>query len=319
MLDTRASDGIPVTRRSFRNDEADWWAVRDLLVRTMATTPPSWNWDIRRWDGWRFHGNPPEIDPATAARIALWETDRGVLVGVAHPEDGGDVYCELDPDFRHLQDAMFAWAEDTLAIEQDGRRSLQTPVWEYDLPCRQLLEARGWTRTDDGWWNRRLRFGRWRLPVPEVAGGYTMTTTSEATLDADAERMAALLNAAFGRTFHTAAEYRTFMTRSPSFRHDLNLVAVAPDGSFAAHVGVTYDETNRDGIFEPVCTLPDHRRRGLAQALMFEGVRRLRALGASTAAVETGDQLAANALYDACGFTEAYHARWWRFEAPVIA
>jgi predicted N-acetyltransferase YhbS len=126
--------------------------------------------------------------------------------------------------------------------------------------------------------------------------------------------MASLLNAAFGRTIHSGAEYRTFVSRSPSFRHDLNLVAEAPDGSFAAHVGVTYDEANRHGIFEPVCTHPDHRRNGLAQALMFEGLRRLRAAGAATAQVETGDMGPA-ALYVTCGFGEEYRGDVWRWQS----
>ena len=65
------------------------------------------------------------------------------------------------------------------------------------------------------------------------------------------------------------------------------------------------------GIFEPVCTHPDHRGRGLALAAMREGLRRLRALGAEYAFVETGDLEPANALYDAVGFSEAHLGHYW--------
>ena len=44
-------------------------------------------------------------------------------------------------------------------------------------------------------------------------------------------------NAAFGRTFHNAAEYQN-LRFAPCFRRDLDLVAVAPDGSFAAYIGI---------------------------------------------------------------------------------
>jgi ribosomal protein S18 acetylase RimI-like enzyme len=124
--------------------------------------------------------------------------------------------------------------------------------------------------------------------------------------------MAGLLNASFGRTVHTAAEYRTFATRSPSFRHELNLVAIAPDRSFAAHAGFTLDEANRHAIIEPVCTHPDHRQLGLGSALIGEGLRRLRDLGAATCDVETGDMIPANALYRSIGFTEEYRGHQWR-------
>jgi hypothetical protein len=49
-------------------------------------------------------------------------------------------------------------------------------------------------------------------------------------------------------------------------------VAEASDGSFAAHVGLTLDEVNGHGIVEPVCTGPDHQRRGLARALILDGL-----------------------------------------------
>jgi len=65
----------------------------------------------------------------------------------------------------------------------------------------------------------------------------------------------------------------------------LDLVAVAPDGTLAAYVGMPYDASNRLGSFEPVCTHPDHRRRRLACVLMLEGIRRLRSIGAIEAMV----------------------------------
>ena len=89
-------------------------------------------------------------------------------------------------------------------------------------------------------------------------------------------------------------------------------MAVAPDGTFAAYVGVPYDEANKCGIFEPVCTHPDHRRKGLARTLMLEGLQRLKTLGAVDVHVETGDMIPANRLYDSIGFTEAYKGFVWR-------
>jgi hypothetical protein len=44
---------------------------------------------------------------------------------------------------------------------------------------------------------------------------------------------------------------------------------------------------------------------------MREGLRRLRALGATDAFVETGDMGPANGLYEAVGFTEAYLGHYW--------
>jgi len=54
-----------------------------------------------------------------------------------------------------------------------------------------------------------------------------------------------------------------------------------------------------------VGTSPNHRRRGRALALLREGLRRLQALGATEAYVDTGQAVPANQLY------EAYQGHMW--------
>lgn len=308
-------DAVPpaVTIRPYRNEDADWQAVRDLLVRSHGAVGRGWTWDIRRWDGLRFHNEVPILADRLAAVTGLWEDDDGRLVGVVHPEGGSDPFLELDPAWRHLEPEMLEWAEERMARPADGRRVVEVGAWDWDEHRRAVLAGRGYVEQPDGWWTR------WTDVAAIAAGdglavpaGYTIRTTGEASFDEDCARMADLLNAAFGRTVHTAAEYRTFMTGAPAFRHDLNLVAIAPDGSFAAHVGVYLDPVNAHGVFEPVCTHPGHRRLGLARTLMLKGLRRLHALGSVTAAVDTGDSEEANAFYRSLGFAEEHRAHAWR-------
>lgn len=205
---------------------------------------------------------------------------------------------------------MVAWAEEHLAARlPDGQHELNLSVYDYDVPRRRLLAARGYTETDDTGVARRMRFGARPLSIAALPEGYAMREIPGD--EADCWRLADLLNAAFRRTCHHGGELATFAAAAPSFRRDLHLVAVCPDGTFAAHVGVTYDEANRHGVFEPVCTHPAHLRRGLARALMFELLHRLKALGAADVTVETGSAVAANAFYDSVGFTEAYLAHTW--------
>jgi GNAT superfamily N-acetyltransferase len=91
--------------------------------------------------------------------------------------------------------------------------------------------------------------------------------------------------------------------RAPLYRRDLDLVAVAPDGELASFCTVWFDDVNRTGVFEPVGTAPAHQRRGLGKAVMCEGLRRLKCLGATLATVGSYSP-EAGALYAAAGFTE---------------
>jgi mycothiol synthase len=298
-----------IIARPFHDE--DFWKVRKLLIETYPITPPDFNWDIRRWDGWRFYTADPAWNPRWEEQVHLWETGDSQLVGAVNPDGDGQVALQLHPDYRCIEADMIAWAEAHLTRSTEDSRQLELFVYEYDATRRRLLEQRGYEKTPHGGVIRRLRFGSRPLPQPVIAEGYTLRTTRPGD-EGDFQRVADLLNAAFNRTFHNAGEYRTFTRLSPSFRHDLDLVAEAPDGSLAALVGMMYDETNHYGLFEPVCTHPDHRGKGLARALMFEGMRRVKALGATDVYVGTGDMLPANALYESVGFTEAYRGYTWR-------
>ncbi len=301
-----------VISRSCRDDE-DFWRVRRLLVETYPITPTGFNWEIRRWDGYRFYNSNPDLDPRWKELVHLWETKDGKLVGVVHPEGTGDAHLELHPDFRHIEEDMIEWAQDNLASPvQDGHvRKLCMFLSEYDSFRYRLLEEFGYEKTTSSEVQRRLRFGNKFIPPAIIPSGYVLRTTRPDDQD-DCQRIADLLNTAFKRDFHTAEEYRVFSAKAPCFHHNLDLVAVAPDGSFAAYVGVPYIEENRYGVFEPVCTHPDHLRKGLARSLMLEGFRRLKTLGAVDVYVGTGDQIAANELYNAIGFTEAYKKSMWQ-------
>jgi GNAT superfamily N-acetyltransferase len=95
--------------------------------------------------------------------------------------------------------------------------------------------------------------------------------------------------------------YRHIQT-APLYRRDLDLIAIAPDGSVAAFCTIWFDDVTRTGSFEPVGTVPAHQHQGLGKAVMTEGLRRLQRLGATQATVGSYSERA-GALYASMGFT----------------
>lgn len=105
-------------------------------------------------------------------------------------------------------------------------------------------------------------------------------------------------------------EWYLDIQRCPLYRRDLDLVALSPDGELAAFTTVWYDDVTRSGYFEPVGTSPDHQRKGLGRAIMTEGLRRLRSMGAIQATV-AGYSEAARALYASVMTPDALiYERW---------
>jgi len=94
---------------------------------------------------------------------------------------------------------------------------------------------------------------------------------------------------------------------APDYRPELDLMAEAPGGDYAGICIAWYDDANRFGVLEPVCTVPEYRRRGIGRAVIREALNRLYRLGARKAYVGSGQD-----FYAAIGFDRRYVSRVWR-------
>ena len=152
-------------------------------------------------------------------------------------------------------------------------------------------------------------------PLPEgpVGDGYVVRSLDLAT-EQDSEGGAAVSRAAFGN--QRTGEMMRGLAGAPSYRPEHDLAAIADDGTFAAYTTVWWDQVNRYIIFEPVGTHPEHRRRGLASAVMAEGLRIGAALRADTAYVGSGAGNPSNLLYESLGFTEVVDYLRWHASPP---
>lgn len=105
---------------------------------------------------------------------------------------------------------------------------------------------------------------------------------------------------------YTADIHQTVMA-SPVYRRELDIVAVATGGSFAAYGLGWLDVDSGCVLFEPVGTDPNHSRRGLARAVCAEILRVARELGATEAIVGPrgdDDYLVPRRVYSGLGMQE---------------
>jgi ribosomal protein S18 acetylase RimI-like enzyme len=209
---------------------------------------------------------------------------------------------------------MLPWVErHHLAARPDGIDTwpLSTYVYEYDLQRQGLLEERGFENVgQDSYW-------RWRslntpLPPTLLPPEYCVRCIDPADRE-DLEKRAAVANSAFGGARHTA-DTIAVLQGAPTYRPELDLVAVGPGGVFAAYCVVWLDDVNRIGMIGPVGVHPDHRRHGLGRAMMSEALARLQALQARTVYVDCDLDVAANRLYESVGFTDFDRLFHWRKE-----
>ncbi|HYE80485.1 MAG TPA: GNAT family N-acetyltransferase, partial [bacterium] len=128
------------------------------------------------------------------------------------------------------------------------------------------------------------------------------------------EARVAAQRAAFERSRTTEETYLAVMA-TPVYVPELDVVAVGPEGEVTAFAIGWVDPVNRHAIFEPVGTHPDHRRKGLAKAVLLEGLRRMKRMGAITAQVgHLAGAEGPRRLYESVGFAPV--DLWTRWEKP---
>jgi GNAT superfamily N-acetyltransferase len=87
-----------------------------------------------------------------------------------------------------------------------------------------------------------------------------------------------------------------FLKRIPHVNEDLKTFAIT-NNEYCAHCGLWYS-TGTTAYVEPVATIPEHRKQGLAKAAIYEACSRANALGAKRAIVVSDQE-----FYFRIGFT----------------
>ncbi|MBZ0320298.1 MAG: GNAT family N-acetyltransferase [Anaerolineae bacterium] len=279
----------------------DAMRLRQFLIDTYTLMGREFNWETRRWEGSYWCVSDATLaDPAWGANTILWETAEGMIVGAVIPDGPGDLALQIHPDYRALEDEILKWAEAHMAVAaEDGRCRLIAWAFDWDTEREKRLQRRGYVQSPNQCFKHRRRSVNDPVSDASVVEGYIIRSVQPTS--ADVERWVACTNATFNQAY--APEYhRNFQVYSPSHNYDLHIIAEARDGTFAAFAGLTVEVVNRYATFEPVGTHPDHRRKGLARAVMVEGLRRLQALGtADVVYVANWGTADAGQLYAAVG------------------
>jgi mycothiol synthase len=287
--------------RSYQSEE-DYSRMRTFLREIfIKNSRRMLSWPVARLDYWRWHGILNLGDGTLQEGVYLWETDQGEIAAILNREGPGQAFLQVHPAYKSvaLEDQMISVAEETFR-RPVGNGGFKLWVWSDsgDIPRQRSLKKRGYNHipeADERQWRCSLEF-----PVPKQAlrAGYTIRA-----LDSPTELP--LRSWASWRAFHSREPDEKYqqdwswylnIQSAPLYRPDLDLVAIAPSGEVAAFTTIWYDVVTQSGFFEPVGTMPEHQRSGLGRALLCEGKRRLKRLGATQCMV-SGSSIPANALY----------------------
>lgn len=247
-----------------------------------------------------YNGNK-HYDPVEL--MTIWEDEQGVAAWLLVNPGFKCFDAQVRPDLRgnHFEREILEYAG---ARTSDLMRRYEIPsdymgaeAFRGDTARAELLTALAWEAEHEP----PYVLNRTEIPsmdVPALPDGYSYRSALGIQ---DAAALADVHNGAFGSIW-TPELYR-YVMQSPGYEPERELVIQAPDGTLAAFAVTWHDHLNRTGLFEPVGTHKEHRRRGLGRAIILYGLQKMASAGMRFATVaHFGDNQAARRLYQACGF-----------------
>jgi len=285
VVDPRRPRGRP-----YRGDD-DLVGLLRFLRAVRATDPEA---DVEHVGDLLWALRDPGFDRISGVR--LWTDATGEIVGYARAGAGEfRLQSALSPGGGELAGEMLEWA-----IGRCGPEMVPTTgVRERNSAMGRFLRERGFER-GDRWYDILLRSIDDPIPSPGLPAGFRLR---DGPVEAEFEEYSTMHRTAWGSGSTYSPEVHRAVAESPGYRRSLNPSVVDPLGAFAGACIVWLDVANRIGEIEPLQVAPPFRRRGLARAVVVEGLRRMRRTGMRSALVYGVDRNeAARRLYASLGF-----------------
>src|SRR5579872_744353 len=201
-----------------------------------------------------------------------------------------------------IETGIFSWAMERFR-ELDAERGRPMPYWvEYrddDIERQRVMEAHGFLLDDDYQYVHMSNPLTEPLPEPTLPDGFTIRPFAG---EQEVSGYVELHRAAFESTSMTC-DWRLRTLHMPQYQPELDIVAVAPDGSLAGFCVGWLNAERYTGQVEPLGVHPRFHHMGIGRALLLESLRRFKAHGANSVLVETeSDRNIARNAYEAVGF-----------------
>ncbi len=247
----------------------------------------------------------------------LWFDGDKVVGFVFYENPITDIYFKIRPGYEFLAEEMIDYAEENMP-RFDGKQQLM--LFNGQEYIMELLKKRGYHCEYD---YEELHFHFSKELNAELPEGYHFVDP----MTADPLKLAKMFWYGFDNHLENgpfenwdkednsyewspAKSYKgvigPIIAPSPHSTHQYDVIIADENEEYVCFSGMWWVEENQLAYMEPLCTVPEHRKKGLAVAALSKHYHRMKARGAT---VMTGG---ANPFYEKIGYGKGTH--WYCFK-----
>ncbi|MTI66772.1 MAG: GNAT family N-acetyltransferase [Firmicutes bacterium] len=302
--------------RAYSNN--DYESVRDFLNELYILNKNQHSWLMARWEYAEYFVSPLYTIIGRdnwISTMRLWINDDFKIVGIIHSEEPSEeAFIQIHPDYRHIEKEMINWAEKNIAFKtDDGTKKLVIHCHDGDEHREKLLKGKGYKKSD------RFEYLKWQTLDKEIEDaklpkGYSIHSAEDGI---DVKKKNKCVVSAFNNEDYNEIEpdkedisiFKS-VENAPMYRKDLEIYTEDDNGDMASYALIWFNPVTKTGVYEPVATNNKHQRKGLGRAVIIEGLKRLKSLGAKIAYVGSADEKRSS-FYKSAGFKEYDVYRKW--------
>jgi ribosomal protein S18 acetylase RimI-like enzyme len=293
--------------RPFAGEAEHGAAIAEFLGRSQDLTGKTVGWHPGEfyWNAFR---------PSSPSRFATIERGDRILA-LAYFRPPGEIEFVLDRAFREADADLYLAREVVrLAVTRPGATGpISISVGDQDEWTADLVRALGFENTQRSVFRSSWLALSEDLPVSLSEGFRLIAMDRGADLDARVN----LHRNVWAPSKFDRADYDV-LRETALYRFDLDIAAVASDGTYASYGIGWFDPVSRIGQLEPVGTHSQFRGLGLGKAVISAILNRMRGAGAvGSWVLSEEDNAASNALYQSVGFQQTMRLELWERRTQV--
>ncbi len=247
----------------------------------------------------------PYFDHKMTHRFGLWEDDDKLVAVACYEMVLGEALLSTKKGYEFLLPELLTHAETELSKNINGKKSLTVWIIDTEENKIRLLSDSGYVKVHSEpitIFSYDNSFMDTRLPK-----GFTAISLED---ENDLRKIHECLWKGFnhGDNPDDDIDCRLLMQSGPNFRRDLATIIKAPNGEYVCYAGMWIDHKNHYAYLEPLATIPEYRKMGLATYALTQSMKKTKTEGAEYCFG------GAVGFYNAIGFKTISNRQLWKKE-----